>query len=57
VKVEGVGFHTLKDVTVDVKDNNPNNIGIKNNANANLSIVGGIVRLTASPLAPNNLSL
>jgi hypothetical protein len=48
VKVEGAGFHTLRDVTVDVKDDNPNNIGILSDANANLSIVGGIVKLTAA---------
>jgi hypothetical protein len=48
VKVTGAGFHTLKDVTVDVQDSNASNIGILINANANLSIVGGIVKLTAT---------
>jgi hypothetical protein len=47
VKVEGVGFHTLKDVGVDVKDNDSSNFGILSDANANLTIVGGIVKLTA----------
>jgi hypothetical protein len=47
VKVTGSGSHTLKDVTVDVEDNNASNIGILVDANANLSIVGGIVKLTA----------
>jgi hypothetical protein len=47
VKVEGAGSHTLRDVTVNVKDNNASNIGILIEANANLSIVGGIVKLTA----------
>jgi hypothetical protein len=47
VKVTGSGLHTLRDVTVDVKDNNSSNTGILINANASLSIVGGIVKLTA----------
>jgi hypothetical protein len=55
VKVQGAGSHTLKDVTVDVKDNNSSNTGILIDSNANLSIVGGIVKLTGNP--PNNLSL
>jgi hypothetical protein len=47
VQVAGAGSHTLKDVRVDVTDANANNIGILNNdASANLSIVGGEVRLT-----------
>lgn len=46
VEVQGVGSHTLKDVKVDVVDANTGNIGILNNANGNLSIVGGEVRLT-----------
>jgi hypothetical protein len=49
VEVAGPGSHTLKDVTVDVKDNNSSNTGILIDANANLSIVGGIVKLTAEP--------
>jgi hypothetical protein len=46
VKVEGAGSHTLKDVRVDVKANNNAGtfIGIKNDANATLSIVGGRVQ-------------
>jgi len=44
VKVEGAGSHILKDVTVNVKANS-GNVGIKNNANASLSIIGGEVRL------------
>jgi hypothetical protein len=47
VKVTGSGSHTLKDVTVDVKDSNASNIGILIDANANLSIVGGTVKLNA----------
>jgi len=47
VQVKGSGFHILKDVRVDVTDADANNIGILNNdASANLSIVGGEVRLT-----------
>jgi len=53
VKVTGSGSHTLKDVTVDVKDSNASNIGILIDANANLSIVGGIVKLTAEPNTNN----
>jgi len=45
VEVVGPGLHTLKDVRVDVAANS-GNIGIRNNVNANLSIVGGEVRLT-----------
>lgn len=48
VQVEGVGFHTLKDVRVDVTASNTSNVGIQNGANANLSIVGGEVRPTTS---------
>jgi len=45
VKVGGAGSHTLKDVRVDVKaNNNTGTIGIKNDANATLSIVGGRVQ-------------
>jgi hypothetical protein len=46
VNVEGAGSHTLKDVRVDVKANNNTGtfIGIKNDANATLSIVGGRVQ-------------
>jgi hypothetical protein len=53
VKVVGAGSHTLRDVKVNVKDAS-GNIGILNDdANANLSIVGGEVRLTgtSSPTA------
>jgi hypothetical protein len=57
VKVEGSGSHTLKDVTVDVKDSNASNIGILINANANLSIVGGIVKLTAEPTTSNQKAI
>jgi hypothetical protein len=47
VKVGGdPGSYTLKDVTVKVEANNASNVGIKNNTGANLSIVGGEVRLT-----------
>lgn len=49
VEVAGAGFHILKDVRVDVTDATAGNIGILNNdANANLSIVGGRVRPTAN---------
>jgi hypothetical protein len=48
VSVEGVGFHTLKDVRVDVTDAVANNTGILSDANANLSIIGGIVQPTGS---------
>jgi hypothetical protein len=46
VKVEGAGSHTLKDVRVDVNANNITGtiIGIKNDANATLTIVGGRVQ-------------
>jgi len=47
VKVEGLGAYTLKDVTVDVTANT-GNIGIQNDANANLSIIGGEVKLTGT---------
>jgi hypothetical protein len=57
VEVAGSGSHTLKDVTVDVKDSNANNIGILINANANLSIVGGIVKLTAEPTPSNQKAI
>jgi hypothetical protein len=53
VEVEGAGSHTLKDVTVKVEAKS-GNVGIKNNTGANLSIVGGEVRLiepTSSPAA------
>jgi hypothetical protein len=57
VEVKGAGFHTLRDVRVDVKDNNStgiNNIGILNNdANASLRIVGGRVR----PIGGSNKAL
>jgi hypothetical protein len=43
--VGGGGFHILKDVVVEVQANS-SNVGIKNNAN--LSIVGGEVRLTGT---------
>lgn len=47
VEVAGGGFHILPDVRVDVTDATAGNIGILNNdVNANLSIVGGEVRLT-----------
>jgi hypothetical protein len=49
VEVAGPGSHTLKDVTVDVKNSNEGNIGILINANASLSIVGGMVKLTNAP--------
>jgi hypothetical protein len=42
VEVAGAGSHTLTDVTVDVTAADASNVAIKNNAN--LSIVGGIVR-------------
>jgi hypothetical protein len=42
VEVAGAGSHTLTDVTVDVTAANASNVAIRNNAN--LSIVGGIVR-------------
>jgi hypothetical protein len=45
VKVTGSGSHTLKDVIVEVQANS-GNVGIQNNANAVLSIVGGRVKLT-----------
>ncbi len=48
VEVAGAGSHILKDVTVDVTDANASNIGIKNNAGANLSIIGGRVRPTGN---------
>jgi hypothetical protein len=49
VQVKGAGSHTLKDVKVDVTDTTADNIGILNNdANVNLSIVGGEVRLTGN---------
>jgi len=52
VRVEGAGSHTLKEVRVDVAANNAGalkNIGILNNdANANLSIIGGRVRPTSN---------
>jgi hypothetical protein len=48
VKVVGAGSHTLRDVTVGVKDNAAANIGIRSEANADLTIVGGEVRLIAS---------
>jgi hypothetical protein len=56
VKVEGAGLHTLKDVTVDVEANNSGNVGIQNNANASLSIIGGEVRLT-EPVSPQPITL
>jgi hypothetical protein len=56
VKVEGSGSHTLTDVTVDVKDNN-SNIGILIDSNANLSIVGGIVKLTATSSSQQAITL
>jgi hypothetical protein len=47
VQVAGAGSHILKDVRVDVKDVNAGSFGILNNdANANLSIIGGRVRPT-----------
>jgi hypothetical protein len=49
VKVTGSGSLTLiKDVTVEVKDNDGGNTGILIDANASLSIVGGIVKLTGT---------
>jgi len=49
VKVDGPGLHTLKDVTVDVTAANASNIAIRNNdATANLSIIGGRVKLTGT---------
>jgi hypothetical protein len=47
VQVVGPGLHTLKDVTVKVAARS-GNVGIQSNANANLSIVGGEVRLTGN---------
>jgi hypothetical protein len=44
VEVQGSGSHTLKNVTVKVEARS-GNVGIKNNTGANLSIVGGEVRL------------
>jgi hypothetical protein len=45
VEVTGAGFHTLRDVRVDVgANNNTGTTGIKNDANATLSIVGGRVQ-------------
>jgi hypothetical protein len=54
VEVMGAGFHTLKDVTVDVTANNSSNVGIRNDAV--LSIVGGEVRLT-EPTSPQLITL
>jgi hypothetical protein len=49
VEVTGAGFHTLRDVRVDVEDE-LGNVGIRNAANANLTIIGGRVR----PIGGNN---
>jgi hypothetical protein len=46
VEVAGAGSHTLRDVSVGVKDTDSANIGILIDANATLSIVGGKVRVT-----------
>jgi len=46
VQVAGAGSHILKDVKVDVTDAAPSNVGILSDANVNLTIVGGEVRLT-----------
>jgi len=48
VKVTGAGSHTLRDVTVKVEASSGSNVGIQNDANANLSIVGGRVELTGN---------
>jgi len=45
VEVRGAGFHTLKDVTVDVAAES-GNVGIQTQNDVNLSIIGGEVRLT-----------
>jgi hypothetical protein len=50
VKVEGAGSHTLKDVKVRVRADS-GNVGIQNDANANLIIVGGRVELTGNDAA------
>jgi hypothetical protein len=46
VQVSGAGSHILKDVKVDVTDATASNVGILSDANVNLTIVGGEVRLT-----------
>jgi hypothetical protein len=51
VKVTGSGSHTLKDVKVKVNTTNANNTAIKNEANTNLTIVGGVVELTGDNAA------
>jgi hypothetical protein len=56
VWVEGAGSHTLKGVRVDVTDATAGNFGIKSNdANVNLSIVGGRVRPTGANANPVTL--
>lgn len=61
VEVAGAGSHILKDVGVDVTDDNSNNFGIKSNdANVNLSIIGGRVRPIdgdGNPLTSNPVTL
>ncbi|MGY2727693.1 hypothetical protein [Thermostichus sp. OS-CIW-26] len=47
VEVAGAGSHTLKGVELTVAASDSGNTGIKNNANANLSIVGGRVQTGA----------
>lgn len=48
VQVAGAGSHILKDVKVDVTDAATSNVGILSDANVNLTIVGGEVRLTVT---------
>jgi hypothetical protein len=51
VEVTGSGSHTLRDVKVKVNTTNANNTAIKNEANTNLTIVGGVVELTGNDQA------
>jgi len=51
VKVTGAGSHTLRDVKVKVNTTSANNTAIKNEANTNLTIVGGVVELTGNDAA------
>lgn len=57
VEVKGSGSHILKDVTVEVTDANTANVGILSDANVNLSIVGGRVKLTADTTPANQKAI